>query len=102
MVNKNLISQALQVFNRTTSPNLLAELSEETLHIQEISEEVMSQVWGGAVPPDPYVVVRPAVPPDPYVVFRPAVPPDPYVVFRPAVPPDPYFGPSKLHNPPAY
>jgi hypothetical protein len=62
MVNKNLMSQALQVFNRTTSPNLVAELSEETTDIQELSEEVMSQVWGGTVPPDPYVV--PPVPPD--------------------------------------
>jgi hypothetical protein len=53
MVKKNLMFQALQVFNRTTSPNLLAELPEETLHIQELSEEVMSQLCGG-VPPDPY------------------------------------------------
>jgi hypothetical protein len=44
MVNKKLMSQALQVFNCTTNPNLLAKLSEETLHIQELSEEVMSQV----------------------------------------------------------
>jgi hypothetical protein len=63
MVNKNLMSQALQVFNRTTNPNLVAELSEETSGIQELSEEVMSQVWGGAVPPDPYVV--PQDPKDP-------------------------------------
>jgi hypothetical protein len=61
MVNKNLMFQALQVFNRTISPNLVAELSEETSDIQELSEEVMSHVWGGAVPPDPYVV--PPVPP---------------------------------------
>ena len=77
MVNKNLMFQALQVFNRTTSQNLLAGLSEETLHIQELSEEVMSQVWGG-VPPDPYRAGRPSVPPDPYRTGRPSVPPDPY------------------------
>jgi hypothetical protein len=58
MVNKNLMSQALQVFNRTTNPNLVAELSKETSGIQELSEEVMSQVCGGTVPPDPYVVPR--------------------------------------------
>jgi hypothetical protein len=62
MVNKNLMFQALQVFNRTTNPNLVAKLSEETSGIQELSEEIMSQVWGG-VPPDPYAV--PPEPPDP-------------------------------------
>jgi len=47
MDKKNLMSQALQLVNRTTSPNLLAELSEEASDIQELSEEVSSQVWGG-------------------------------------------------------
>jgi hypothetical protein len=90
MVNKNLMSQALQVFNHTTTPNLVAKLSEEISDIQELSEEVMSQVWGGAVPPDPYIV-RP-VPPDPYIVRF--VPPDPYIVHP--------VTPAVYHNPPMF
>jgi hypothetical protein len=53
MVNKNLMSQALKLVNQTTSSNVLAQRSEEASDLQELSEEALSQVWGG-VPPDPY------------------------------------------------
>jgi hypothetical protein len=53
MDKKNLMSQTLQLVNRTTSPNLLAQLSEEASDIQELSEEVLSQVWGGEKPKPP-------------------------------------------------
>jgi hypothetical protein len=58
MDKKNLMSQALQLVNHTTIPNVLAQLSEETSDLQELSEEALSQVWGG-VPPDPYAVPVP-------------------------------------------
>jgi hypothetical protein len=59
MDKKNLMSQALELVNHTTIPNVLAQLSEETSDLQELSEEALSQVWGGSVPPDPYVVPVP-------------------------------------------
>jgi bacteriocin-like protein len=49
MDKKNLISQALQLVNLTTNPNVLARLSEKTSDVQELSEEALSQVYGGAV-----------------------------------------------------
>lgn len=67
MTQKKLMSQALQFFNRTPSPNLLTELSEETSQIQELSEEVMSQVWGGIEPPDTYMTPCPG---HPYIIPR--------------------------------
>jgi len=53
MSKKNLMSQALRLINLTTDQNVLAQLSEEASDIQALSEEALSQVWGG-VPPDPY------------------------------------------------
>jgi hypothetical protein len=65
MVNKNLMSQALKLVNQTTSPNVLAQRSEEASDLQELSEEALSQVWGAGVPPDPYAVPVPPLPHNP-------------------------------------
>ena len=53
MSKKNLMSQALRLINLTNDQNVLTQLSEEASDIQALSEEALSQVWGG-VPPDPY------------------------------------------------
>jgi len=57
MNTKKLMPQALQLVNRPTSLNVLAQLSEEASDIQELSEESLSQVCGGAVEQKgPYIV----------------------------------------------
>jgi hypothetical protein len=65
MDKKNLMSQALQLVNHATIPNVLAQLSKETSDLQELSEEALSQVWGAGVPPDPYAVPVPPLPHNP-------------------------------------
>lgn len=52
------MAQTLKLVNNTTSPNVLVQFSEEASDIQALSEEALSQVWGG-VPPDPYRVDPP-------------------------------------------
>jgi len=62
MDKKNFMSQALQLVNRTTDPNVLAQLSTEASDVQELSEEALSQVCGDTwmtVPPAPYFTHNP-------------------------------------------
>jgi hypothetical protein len=56
------MSQALQLVNRPTVPNVLAQLSREASDVQKLSEEALSQVCGDTgitVPPAPYFTHNP-------------------------------------------
>ena len=57
MDKKKLIFKALQLVNRTTNPNVMARLLEKTSDVQQLSEETLFQVCGGAIGQiDPYIV----------------------------------------------
>jgi hypothetical protein len=49
MGKKKMIFQTLELVKCTTNPTVLAQLSEKTSDIQELSEEALSHVYGGAV-----------------------------------------------------
>jgi hypothetical protein len=49
MDKKKLIFQALELVKCTINPTLVAQLSEKTSEVQELSEEALSHVFGGAV-----------------------------------------------------
>ncbi|HEY9891438.1 MAG TPA: hypothetical protein V6D37_06475 [Candidatus Sericytochromatia bacterium] len=54
--------QALQLANRTTDPNVLAQLSAEASDVQKLSEKALSQVCRGigiTVSPAPYFTHNP-------------------------------------------